>query len=91
MLRWCARLLHVVLNAVLPVTVGNFGDLFSYNPAAATWAVLSPQGSIPAARCCGFGFAATPDRKIYVFGGDGTSGMTMVWEGGSRRVFAGYP
>ena len=52
---------------------GGLNDLLSFNPAENAWAVMPSNGVAPSARY-GFGFAATPERKLYVFGGDGTRG-----------------
>ncbi len=45
-----------------------FNDLYSFSPAAGTWARRYPSGSAPSPQHM-HGFAATPDGLLYVFGG----------------------
>jgi N-acetylneuraminic acid mutarotase len=44
-------------------------DLYSFNPAGNIWTNLMPAGSIPSGRQ-NMGFTASPDGKLYLFGGD---------------------
>ena len=47
---------------------GNLTGLYRYNTATVTWALIPPNGTAPSERNS-FGFAATPDYALYVFGG----------------------
>ena len=43
-------------------------DLYVYSPSSAAWTALTPTGAVPPARYF-MGFSATPDGKLYTFGG----------------------
>jgi hypothetical protein len=60
----------------------GFNDLHRFSPAASTWTRLPPSGSVPSPRFW-FGFAATPDGMLYVFGGNfgGTAGVGLAGGG----------
>ena len=47
---------------------GYLVGLYRYNPASVTWALIPPNGTAPSERY-NFGFAATPNSTLYVFGG----------------------
>ena len=47
---------------------GFFGDLYQYDASSSTWTQIDPSGSVPSARYS-MGFAATPDGRLWVFGG----------------------
>ncbi len=57
----------------LSAGAGFLNDLYLFNPATTSWQKLAPNGSIPSPRQL-MGFAATPDGKLYAFGGSGNSG-----------------
>ena len=50
------------------VAPGGANDLFSYEPSTKMWKQLPHSSSAPSPRF-EMGFAATPDRMLYVFGG----------------------
>jgi hypothetical protein len=57
--------------APLPAASNN---IYSFNQQSTSWEVISPSGSAPSSRY-GMGFTATPDGILYVFGGNGNSGI----------------
>ena len=69
----------------------RLNDLNSFSPATNAWTALAPSGPIPVQRSS-MGFAATPDGKLYLFGGESVSGggrekcVTTVQKGGDTRV-----
>jgi hypothetical protein len=50
--------------------------VYRFSAAANAWTALSPSGSGPSPRFA-VGFTATPDGMLYVFGGDGDTGIQM--------------
>jgi hypothetical protein len=54
--------------SVAPPAAVYYNDLYRFNPATVTWTALSPSGPFPSPRHM-MGFTATPDGKLYVFGG----------------------
>jgi hypothetical protein len=59
----------------------RFRDLYSFSAADNTWTALFPvllmgnSGSAWLAQRSGMGFAATPDGKLYIFGGEDSGGL----------------
>ncbi len=49
-----------------------YGDLYRFNPTTVTWSKIEDTGNAPSARD-NFGFTATRDNTLLVFGGYGSS------------------
>ena len=70
-----------------------FNDLYVFNPATTTWLKLAPYGSTPSPRQF-LGFTATPDGKLYAFGGSGNNGKLatkrILWSRKALRRQVGW-
>ena len=63
-------------HAHSPIATGTcLNDLYRFSVATGRWTELFPGGEPPDVRQL-FGFAATVDGMLYVFGGDDTSNMS---------------
>ena len=58
-------------------TADYSNDLYRYDPTTLKWTALFPSGTIPSKREF-IGFTATPDGKLYTFGGTGYTGDERV-------------
>ena len=47
----------------------DFNDLFRFDPATNTWTELIPSGRVLPPATAQMGFTATPDGRLYLFGG----------------------
>ena len=65
-----------------------FNDLYRFDPAAASWTALSPAGTTPTPRFS-FGFTATLDGMVYLFGGQSDGGVEERWREWKMRVIEG--
>ncbi len=63
----------------------TYDNLFRFNPTTATWSKIEDTGNAPSARS-NFGFIATRDNTLLVFGGYGASSGTCY----PRPVFGAY-
>ena len=61
-MRWVERMAGSLAGSVLD-------DLYRFNPVTVTWTAVSPKSTTPGPRVY-FGFTATSDGLLYVFGGD---------------------
>ncbi len=78
---------HVFAGARVSIACRSavyYNDLYRFDPATVTWTALSPTG-IPPSRRHMMGFAATPDGKLYVFGG---FYFAFIWD---NQIYGGNP
>jgi hypothetical protein len=73
---------HTCARPSSTAAVTFFNDVYRFSASANNWTPLSPSGSGPSPRRY-MGFESTPDGMLYVFGGEGSSGIERGGAGGA--------